>query len=117
MEKEIRQANEVAKHIIGKTPRLFRPPYGVTNPNLAKAVKRSGMIAAGWNIRSMDTVAKNEAKLMAKLMRSLQPGAIVLFHDTMTITASVLPGFIDAVKQQGYSIVRLDELINEAPYA
>ena len=29
----------------------------------------------------------------------------------------VLPEFIDAVKQQGYSIVRLDELINEAPYA
>ena len=33
----------------------FRPPFGVTNPTLAKAVRRLGYIPIGWNIRTLDT--------------------------------------------------------------
>jgi peptidoglycan/xylan/chitin deacetylase (PgdA/CDA1 family) len=117
MGEELAAMNAKVEAVLQLRPRLFRPPYGVTNPNLAKAVKRSGMVAVGWNIRSMDTVATDEKKLFDKLMRSLQPGAIVLFHDTAAITARLLPGFIDAVRSQGFAIVRIDELINEQPYA
>ncbi|ULQ51469.1 polysaccharide deacetylase family protein [Flavihumibacter fluvii] len=117
MEKDLEQMNKLAGQVLQCRPRLFRPPYGVTNPNLAKAVQRSGMVAVGWNIRSLDTMAKNEKQLFDKLMRSLQPGAIILFHDTVKITWQLLPAFIDAVRESGYEIVRLDELINETPYA
>lgn len=117
MGEELATMNAKVEAVLQLRPRLFRPPYGVTNPNLAKAVKRSGMVAVGWNIRSMDTVAHDEKKLFDKLMRSLQPGAIVLFHDTAAITVKLLPGFIDALRSQGFAIVRLDELINEQPYA
>lgn len=117
MEKELAAMNAKVEAGLQLRPRLFRPPYGVTNPNLAKAVKRSGMVAVGWSIRSMDTVATDEKKLFDKLMRSLQPGAVVLFHDTAAITVKLLPRFIDAVRSQGFAIVRVDELINEQPYA
>lgn len=117
MEKEMHATNELVYGIIGQRPRLFRPPYGVTNPNLASAVRRSGMKAIGWNIRSLDTVAKDEGRLFKKLLRSLQPGAILLFHDTAKVTLDILPAFIDEARKRGYDFVRLDELINENPYA
>ncbi|MBC6491880.1 polysaccharide deacetylase family protein [Flavihumibacter stibioxidans] len=117
MEKELHATNELVYGIIGHRPRLFRPPYGVTNPNLASAVRRSGMKAIGWNIRSLDTVAKDEGRLFKKLLRSLQPGAILLFHDTAKVTLDILPAFIDEARERGYDFVRLDELINENPYA
>ena len=53
--------NQLVKNITGLIPRFFRPPYGVTNPNLKKAVMSGGFISIGWSIRSYDTVIKNEA--------------------------------------------------------
>lgn len=117
MEKELHATNGLVLDIIGVRPRLFRPPYGVTNPNLARAVKRTGLVTVGWNIRSLDTVAKDEGRLFEKLMRSLQPEGIVLFHDTSLVTLQILPAFIKQARQRGYEFVRLDKLINEDPYA
>lgn len=76
-----------------------------------------GYTAIGWNVRSMDTVAKDEQALSNKLKQLLKPGAIFLFHDTMHITVKVLPGFISYAQQQGYEIVPLDKLLNLQPYA
>ncbi|MBZ5858855.1 polysaccharide deacetylase family protein [Flavihumibacter profundi] len=117
MEKDLRQMNKEAERVLQLKPNLFRPPYGVTNPNVSAAVQKTGMKAVGWNIRSLDTIVKNESRLFAKLLRSLQPGAIILFHDTKQITLNILPQFIDEARRKGYEFVRLDTLINEAPYA
>ena len=117
MKQELDATNDLVQSIIGVRPRLFRPPYGVTNPNLARAVRRTGMLAVGWNIRSLDTIAKDEQRLFGKLMRSLQPGGIVLLHDTSALTLRILPAFIEEARKRGYEFVRLDKLINEDPYA
>jgi peptidoglycan/xylan/chitin deacetylase (PgdA/CDA1 family) len=116
IQKELEKVNDSLQSIIGKRPRFFRPPYGVTTPNLARAVRRTGMKAIGWNIRSLDTVATDEQRLFERLMRSLQPGAIFLFHDSMPITQNLLPDLIQAARELGFEWVRLDELINEAAY-
>lgn len=117
LQKELTDTNAIIKETTGKLPRYFRPPYGVTNPNLAAAIKTTRMTTIGWNIRSLDTVAKSEERLLEKLWKELQPGSIVLFHDTMAITSSILPRFIEGVKQKGFEIVPIDQLINEDAYA
>lgn len=117
MQADLQEAHNLFKKELGLNVRWFRPPYGVTNPNLKKAVERMGYTAIGWNVRSMDTVAKDEQALSNKLKQLLKPGAIFLFHDTMHITVKVLPGFISYAQQQGYEIVPLDKLLNLQPYA
>lgn len=117
MNRDLQLMNEVTQKIAGVTPRLFRPPYGVTNPNLKKAIQKNKFIPIGWTIRSMDTVTKDARKLLAKVTGSLKPGAIVLFHDTSKTTLDVLPIFIQEVRERGYAIVRLDKLLNLEPYA
>ncbi|HRQ49941.1 MAG TPA: polysaccharide deacetylase family protein, partial [Agriterribacter sp.] len=78
---------------------------------------KNNFIPIGWTVRSMDTVAKDVRKLLAKVTGSLKPGAIVLFHDTSKVTLDVLPAFIQQARQKGYAIVRLDKLLNLEPYA
>lgn len=117
MEADLQQAHHLFRTELGIEVKWFRPPYGVTNPNLKKAVEKMGYIAIGWSVRSMDTVAKNEPALLNKLKRSLKPGAIFLFHDTAPITANILPHFISYAQQQGYEITPLDKLLNLQPYA
>jgi len=103
--------------VIGKTPKLFRPPYGVTNPNLKKAIIQGNYIPVGWSIRSLDTVIKNEQKLLNKVTRQIKPGAVFLFHDTSNATVAILPAVIKHIQANGYEIIRLDKMLNLQAYA
>jgi peptidoglycan-N-acetylglucosamine deacetylase len=111
-----RMDHEIEK-VTGIRPKLFRPPYGVTNPNLKKAIIKGDYIPVGWSVRSMDTVIEDEKKLLRNITRSLKPGAVFLFHDTSKTTLNVLPEFIKEVKNKGYHIIPLDKLLHLNPYA
>ncbi len=117
MKEELIQTNHAVFKLIGKNMKFFRPPYGVTNPNLANAIIHLKLCSIGWNIRSMDTVVKVEQKLLDNIIPKLKPGSIVLLHDTPTITIECLQSIIDAIRAKGFTIVRLDKLINIEPYA
>jgi peptidoglycan/xylan/chitin deacetylase (PgdA/CDA1 family) len=117
LQEDLQQVDIAVKNVIGLQPKLFRPPYGITTPAMKKAIKNRGYIAIGWNIRSFDTIAKSEEKLLNKLVRLLKPGSVVLLHDTQKITLSVLPRFIQAARNEGYEFVRLDKLLNVKVYA
>ena len=105
------------ERVTGLKPKLFRPPYGVTNPNVKKAIINGSYTPVGWSVRSMDTVMKDEKKLLAKINGGIQPGAVFLFHDTGKITLNILPYFIQEVKKRGYNIVPLDKLLDLQAYA
>lgn len=114
---DLTKADDECAQRIGVTPRLFRPPYGIINPNLRKAILSRGYDTVGWSVRSFDTVSRDQKKLLNKLKGSLKPGAVFLFHDTMEITKKILPEFIEYVKEKGYSIERLDKLLFLQAYA
>jgi peptidoglycan/xylan/chitin deacetylase (PgdA/CDA1 family) len=117
MAADVQMMSETVKDVIGVRPKLFRPPYGVTTPNMNAVMQQGGYTAIGWNIRSLDTVIKEEDKLLKKIADLLQPGAIVLLHDTSKSTLNMLPGFIAAAHNKGYEFVRADKLLNVEPYA
>ena len=117
MLEDMRLMDQAMKAVTGLQPKLFRPPYGVTNPNLKKAIIKGNYTPVGWSVRSMDTVIKNETKLLDKIKGGLKPGAVFLFHDTSNTTLQVLPRFFKEVKNQGYHIVPLDKLLHLSPYA
>ncbi len=117
MQADIQMMSETVKDITGVRPKLFRPPYGVTTPNMRKVMDHTHYIAIGWNIRSMDTVIKDPQQLLQKVTRQLKPGAVILLHDTSKPTVSILQQLIDEARYKGYEFVRLDKLLNVSPYA
>jgi peptidoglycan/xylan/chitin deacetylase (PgdA/CDA1 family) len=114
---DLQMMDDITKDIIGVKPKLFRPPYGVLNPNIKKAIVDGNYTPIGWSVRSYDTVINGERKLFDKICRSLKPGAVFLFHDTSQTTLNILPLFIQYVKENGYEIVRLDKMLDLQPYA
>ncbi|HMH32279.1 MAG TPA: polysaccharide deacetylase family protein, partial [Puia sp.] len=113
---DLQLMDQVMSEVLSLRPRLFRPPYGVTNPNLAQAIRKGGYVPVGWSIRSLDTVNRDEKRLFKKITGSLRPGAIILFHDTSQTTLAILPALIRYVKEKGYEITRLDKLLKLDPY-
>jgi peptidoglycan-N-acetylglucosamine deacetylase len=116
MRADLAQMDAAVREVLGVTPRLFRPPYGVTNPNLARAIRRGGYTPVGWNVRSLDTVINDPVKLTERVSAALKPGAIILLHDTSAATLAMLPRFIDAARIAGYAFQRLDKMCNLTPY-
>ena len=117
MLRELKRMNSDTEKLTGLKPKLFRPPYGVMNPNLRKAILDGEFTPVGWSVRSMDTVIKDEKKLLDKITKALKPGAVYLFHDTSESTVAILAAFIKHVKELGYEIVRLDKMLALQPYA
>lgn len=117
MQEDLQQMDDATRTVTGLMPKFFRPPYGVTNPNLKKAVARGGYTSIGWNLRSLDTVIRDEDRLLQKVLKRVKPGSILLFHDTSETTVKILGPLIRALREKGYEIVRLDKLIKLEAYA
>lgn len=117
LREELIRTNQIARKITGKELKLFRPPYGVTTPPLARAVSRTGMTAIGWNIRSLDTVINDSQKLISRTTGNVKGGDIILLHDTSETTISSLQVIIDKIRNKGLEFARLDQLTDLKPYA
>ncbi|MBS1614996.1 MAG: polysaccharide deacetylase family protein [Bacteroidetes bacterium] len=117
MAEEISRTNAYLKQIIGRAPRLFRPPFGVTNPELSHAVNLTQMQTVGWSLRSFDTSSRNADALLKKLLKKVRGGDIILLHDNVAYTASILTAFIQGCREKGYTFVRLDKLLGVDAYA
>lgn len=101
---------EIERVIIDKV-QLFRPPFGVTNPVIAKAVRKLNYTTIGWNVRSLDT-CKSIDKSLKHIRQKLKGGSIVLLHDPLPQSEVLLRNLLDYSIEQGYKIERVDKLLD-----
>jgi peptidoglycan/xylan/chitin deacetylase (PgdA/CDA1 family) len=115
MRKEITDTENAIFSAIGKRPLLFRPPFGVTNPLVRWAIRKTYQFSIGWSLRSYDTKIEEKDKILLRVEK-VKPGDILLFHDNKKITSEILQDIIDLCLSKGYKFVNLDELIKRNAY-
>mgnify|MGYP003423149603 FL=1 len=113
---EMRRCDDAIAQVIQRKPKFFRPPFGVTNPSVAQAVKVCKYQLIGWSNRSLDAVMLEEDKIYNRVVRKLKSGDIILFHDTAAHTVRVLERLFVYMQQEGWSSVTVDELLNLEAY-
>jgi len=113
---ELNQTAESVFNVIGKRMKLFRPPFGVTTPNLVKAANSLNYSIIGWTIRSLDTTSDSAQIIARRVQTQLKPGAIVLFHDSSDKTIQVLKQTLNFAKENGYKIVSVERLLKIKAY-
>ncbi len=62
-------------------PRRFRAPVGIKNPFLATALAQRGLRCIAWNVRSHDAFARDPAGVIARVLRQVRPGSVILMHE------------------------------------
>jgi peptidoglycan/xylan/chitin deacetylase (PgdA/CDA1 family) len=118
LDREIRMAQETIDAAIGRVPAYFRPPMGLTNPHLRKALKRHGLSVIGWDVRPFDTTASAE-KVIKRVLRSIRNGSIIALHDTgrePAQLARLTDELVTRVKEQKYTFSGLEELTGIGAY-
>lgn len=113
---EILDTDRVIQGHLNKQPLFFRPPYGITTPNIAKAMRQVEHQTIGWSLRSLDTVIKEEKMLLKRVQKKLKKGSVVLFHDHLEFLPRFLPLFLEYLLKEGYTVVGLDQLLQLQAY-
>lgn len=113
---EIMLTTECVAKVIGKRMVLFRPPYGVTTPHVAKAITELNCFVIGWSIRSYDTTSGSAHTIAQRVQSQIKPGAIILFHDTSSKTIEALKQTLDFAKNNDYKVVSVEQLLKINAY-
>jgi peptidoglycan/xylan/chitin deacetylase (PgdA/CDA1 family) len=116
MKIELQHTIEIIRKISDKRMKFFRPPYGVTNPEVAKAVHVMNCYSIGWSLKSKDTSALNSMEILNRLKRYVKRGDIILFHDNRPVAVKILKEFIEYLEQNDFNIRRLDSLLKIEAY-
>jgi len=87
----------------GRTPDLFRAPYGAWSPFVLQRCAEVRMIPLGWSVDPRDWSRPGVPAIIANIMRNTRGGSIILEHDgggnrTQTVAAlkSVIPRLLAA---------------------
>lgn len=102
--------------VTGVRPGLFRCPYGEYNDNVIQTLSEMGMYTIQWDVDSLDWKDLSASEISQRVTSSVKSGSIVLFHNAAKHTPEALPGIIEYLQQNGFSIVPVSELLLKGEY-
>jgi peptidoglycan/xylan/chitin deacetylase (PgdA/CDA1 family) len=98
------------------TTPFFRFPGFAASPALLERLERRGIVVFGADLWASDWIKmapEQELQLVLKRIEATR-GGIVLFHDTKTQTAAMLPALLRALKSGGYRVVHVVPAIRQS---
>lgn len=113
---ELERTNQILYQITGLKIKMFRPPFGVTNP-LIGASTRGRFLSIGWSIRSMDTIiSRTREKVCSRIVGKLQNGAVILLHDRCKDAHVLLEMLLQQLNNRKFTTTTVDELFKISAY-
>lgn len=116
IQEDIVKAHHVIAEAINAEPaRFLRPPRGIVDPEIAKAVAACGYENITlYSVTALDWVAEVTAKEISdKMISDTFDGAILLLHILDNInTPEALPVIIEGLRAKGYTFVTVGEMLN-----
>jgi peptidoglycan/xylan/chitin deacetylase (PgdA/CDA1 family) len=104
---ELTRTSALLEVLTGTKPNLFRPPKGALSPLKLLAIVATRHTIALWNRDPRDYLGDVEAANARMFALPLDPGDIVLLHDTHPVALSFLSKLIDTVRARGLAFTTL----------
>lgn len=110
---QILKVHDAVKKLTGYEMELFRPPYGAYNNEVIRTCYEMGYYPIQWSVDSLDWKDLSATEIINKVCnhKALDNGAIILCHNGAKHTAEALDEMLTNLKNQGYEIVPISELI------
>ena len=116
-EREIVQGHDAIALAAGIAPRFFRPPWGMTNLAVFPVLRRLHTPCVFWTVQPERRRAAPPALQLQRVREGVKPGAILDLHDADGVpgaggrTVQALPALITALREAGYTLARLRDLL------
>lgn len=118
MTSEITEVHDKVKSLANYEMMLFRPPYGAYNNDVINTVKALKYYPIQWSVDSLDWKDYGTDSIISTVCnhKNLGPGAIILCHNGAKYTAEALDTMLSNLEKQGYSFVKISDLIIKDDY-
>lgn len=115
---EIMKTHNRVKELTGIDMELFRPPYGDYNNTVVGAARKCGYYTIQWDVDSLDWKDYGADSIVKKCTehKNLRKGSIILMHNGAKYTPDALEGVILGLKEKGYELVPISQLIYREDY-
>ena len=113
---DVEACNDKIEAVTGVRPTLIRCPYGEYDDHVIAAIRSIGMEPIQWDVDSLDWKEISAGEITERVTSKIQPGSIVLFHNAALHTPEALPGILNYMIGQGYSVVPISEILLEGEY-
>lgn len=114
--KEIETSNDKIEKTVGKRTDLYRAPYGEYNNTVIKAANDKGYYTIQWSLDTLDYTGLTGDEMWNRLNSKISSGDIILTHNGTKHTADSLDMLLKNIKQKGYEIVPVSDLIYKDNY-
>jgi len=113
MIEELRKTEETVKEITGRSTKpYFRPPYSYRNQLSINVAGEEGYLTVVWTTETYDWKQGATAQTMIEsVLKEARPGGIVVLHTSKARDAESLPGIIDGLRAEGYTLVTVSEVL------
>ncbi|MCK6076859.1 polysaccharide deacetylase family protein [Paenibacillus silvae] len=115
--RQILRTGDIIQRLTGYTPKMIRPPYGDINEEQLRWARKQRYSIVNWNVDSLDWKGLPKEKVKHNILAAVKPGSIVLQHagggtgSNLKGTVEALPEVIEELRNQGYDLVTLDEML------
>jgi polysaccharide deacetylase family sporulation protein PdaB len=116
IKKELETTGEKIKAVTGKDPILFRPPFGDYNNKVIETAQELGYYTIQWDVDSLDWKEFGVEPVVERVLKKVNKGSIILFHNNAKYVADFLPIILDRLTREGYTIVPVSKLILKDNY-
>ena len=113
---EIEKSNDKIEKITGQRTKIYRAPYGEYNNTVIKAAQDKGYYTIQWSLDTLDYTGLTGDEMWNRIQDKLKAGDIVLSHNGTKYTADSLDMLIKNIKQKGFEVVRVSDLIYTENY-
>jgi peptidoglycan/xylan/chitin deacetylase (PgdA/CDA1 family) len=111
---QLSRATDAITAATGVTPKLWRPPGGLTNAAVNEQAGKAGLAGILWDVIPYDWINdSNTAASRLLLMTQIKPGSVVLLHDTYSSTVDMVEQFIPVLKSNNYHFVTVSQLLGQ----
>lgn len=107
--------NKIEK-ITGQKTNLYRAPYGEYNDIVIQTAQENGYYTIQWNLDTLDYEGLTGKEMWDRIKNKLQKGSIILSHNGTKHTADSLDMLINNIKEQGFEITTVSDLIYKDNY-
>jgi peptidoglycan/xylan/chitin deacetylase (PgdA/CDA1 family) len=80
---------------------FFRPPYGATNADVAKAIKAADQTEAMWTVDTKDYEAPYTVERLVDKAAEVKNKGIILMHDGWPNTVRAIPSIVNDLHARG----------------
>ncbi|WP_370328663.1 polysaccharide deacetylase family protein [Candidatus Mycobacterium methanotrophicum] len=111
---QLSKANAAIAAATGVTPRLWRPPGGLTDAGVDEQAAKIGLAGILWDVIPYDWINDSDtAASRYLLMTQIKPSSVVLLHDTYSSTVDLVYQFIPVLKANNYHLVTVSQLLGQ----